>query len=393
MSTPRQSWWTARVRAGRARIRAYRRPIYVVWLSLMAAVFFALTFSVNRLYVQRRQQLSSSSFDKGRASLNADRPAEAIGELRTALVYSHDNSQYLFTLAEALEASNRLAEAKSYFLNLLEDQPGSGPVNLQLARLAEKENEPDNAIRYFNGAIYGAWEDDPVTKRQQVRQEFINFLISKDLKTQARGELLTYTAEMPKNGNAQLWVAQAFSRIGDDRSALDFYRIAVRANRRDITALLGAGRAAFHMGRFRNALEYFKGADEIHDDPATEQLIQLVTLVIDSNPFESRIDTKERRQRLLLAMDVADHRLRQCAEAQNIDLTTIGMNPLQVARARWVYLDGQIRRARTGADLVQLLAPVASLVTTVEQQDPCGLPSAEDQAMLRIYQNAEDLQQ
>jgi hypothetical protein len=58
-----------------------------------------------------------------------------------------------------------------------------------------------------------------------------------------------------------------------------------------------------------------------------------------------------------------------------------------------VYLDSQIRRARTGADLVQLLAPVASLVTTVEQQDPCGLPSAEDQAMLRIYQNAEDLQQ
>ena len=359
----------------------------------MAVVFFAFTFSVNRLYVQRRQHLSSHWFEKGQNSLNADRPDEAIGELRTALVYSHDNSRYRFTLAEALVASNRLAEARSYFLNLLDDQPGSGPVNLQLARLAERENEPNNAIRYFNGAIYGAWEDDPVLKRQQVRQELINFLIAKDFKTQARGELLTYTAEMPKNGNSQLWVAQAFSRIGDDRSALDFYRVAVRANRRDITALLGAGRAAFHLGRFRNALEYFKGADEIHDDPATAQLVQLVTLVIDSNPFESRIDTKERRQRLLLAMDVVDHRLRQCAEAQNIDLNTIGTNVLQVARARWVYLDSQIRHARTGADLIQLLAPIAALVTTVEQADPCGLPSGEDQAMLRIYQNAEDLQQ
>ncbi|SRR5579884_174523 len=393
MSTPPQSRWTARLRAGRARIHAFRRPIYVVWLSLLAAVFFAFTFTVNRSYVQRRHQLSSYWFGKGEDSLKSNRPTEAIGELRTALVYSHDDPQYLFALAQALEASNRMSEARSYFLNLLEDQPGSGPVNLQLAHLAAKENETDDAIRYFNAAIYGAWDDDPVLKRQQVRQELINFLIAKDLKTQARGELLTYTAEMPKNGNSQLWVAQAFSRIGDDRSALDFYRAAVRTNRRDITALLGAGRAAFHMGRFRDALEYFKGAYDIHEDPATSQLIQLVTLVIDSNPFESRIDTQERRERLLLAMDVVDHRLRQCAESQNIDVNTIGTNPLQVARARWVYLDSQIRRARTGADLVQLLPPVASLVTTVEQQDPCGPPSAEDQAMLRIYQNAEDLQQ
>lgn len=356
-------------------------------------VFFAFTFSVNRIYVQQRKKLSSYWYEKGKDSLIADHPGEAIAELRTAMVYSHDNPRYLLTLAQALEASNRIPEARSYFLNLLDEQPGSGPVNLQLARLAAKENETENAVRYFNSAIYGAWEEDPVLRRQQVRQELINFLIAKDLKTQARGELLTYTAEIPKNGNSQLWVAQAFSRIGDDRSALDFYRAAVRTNRRDITALLGAGRAAFHMGRFQDALEYFKGAYDIHEDPATSQLLQLVTLVIDSNPFDSSIGTPERRQRLLLALDVVDHRLRQCAEAQNIDLNTIGTNSLQVARARWMYLDGEIRRARTGADLVQLLAPVATLVTTVEQQDPCGTPSAEDQAMLRIYQNAEDLQQ
>jgi hypothetical protein len=32
------------------------------------------------------------------------------------------------------------------------------------------------------------------------------------------------------------------------------------------------------------------------------------------------------------------------------------------------------------------------LITTVEQQDGCGPANASDQAMLRIYQNAEELQ-
>jgi tetratricopeptide (TPR) repeat protein len=259
--------------------------------------------------------------------------------------------------------------------------------------LAEKQNDVDSALRYLNAAIYGAWESDPVLKRQQSRQELINFLISKDLKTQARGELLNYTAEMPKTSNSQLWVAQAFSRLGDDRSALDFYKGSLKDNQRNVAALLGAGRSAFHLGHYRDALEFFKGADEIHDDPATARLIQLVTSVIDLNPFESRITAAERRHRLILAMDVVDGRLQQCADSKQIDLETVGANVLQVSRARWMYLDRRIRHAQTSADLVQLLAPVATLVTTVEQQDACGPPSSEDQAMLRIYQNAEELQQ
>ncbi|HVH88959.1 MAG TPA: tetratricopeptide repeat protein [Terriglobales bacterium] len=392
MNTPPKKGWAARVRAGRAKIRAFRRPIYIVWLSLLAVIFFAFTFSINRLYAQQRRQLSEYWFQQGQEELAKNNPRTAISDLRTALLYAHDNQHYLLTLAQALEAADRIPEARSYFLNLLEDEPGNGAVNLELARLAEKQSDVDNAVRYLNAAIYGAWAIDPVLKRQQARQELINFLISKDLKTQARGELLSYTAEMPKTSNSQLWVAQAFSRLGDDRSALDFYKASVRGNQRDVAALLGAGRAAFHLGRYREAVEYFKGADELHDDPATSQLIQLVTTVIDLNPFESRITASERRHRLILAMDVADHRLRQCAEAQQTDLKTVGANVLQVSRARWMYLDSRIRHAQTSADLVQLLAPVATLVTTVEQQDACGPPGAEDQAMLRIYQNAEELQ-
>lgn len=393
MDTPPQRSWATRVRAGRRRIRVFRRPIYIVWLSLLAVIFFSFTFSINRLYAQKQQYLSVHWFQQAQDALANNKPQEAISDLRTALLYSHDNPQYLFTLAQALAAADRVAEARSYFLSMLEDEPGNGAVNLQLAHLAEKENDVDNAVRYLNAAIYGGWDSDPILKRQQVRQELIGFLISKGLKTQARGELLTYTTEMPKNSNSQLWVAQAFSRLGDDRSALDFYKAGLRSNRHDVSALLGAARSAFHLEHYSEALEYFKAADEVHEDPATSQMVQLLSTVIELNPFESRISADERRHRLVLAMDVADHRIQQCAQARNVDLKTVGGNPLQLARARWMYLDRRIRQARRDADLVQLLAPIATLITTVEQQDGCGPANASDQAMLRIYQNAEELQQ
>jgi len=392
MTATSKRGWAARARAAKAHIRIFRRPIYVVWLSLLAIVFFAFTLSINRLYAQQRRQWSAYWFQQGQEELAKNNAPGAVSDLRTALVFSHDNQRYLVALAQALEAADRIPEARSYFLNLLEDEPGNASVNLELARLAGKQDQADNAIRYFNAAIYGAWDSDPILKRQQARQELINFLILKDLKTQARGELLNYTAEMPKTSNAQLWVAQAFSRLGDDRSAVDFYKASLKDNQRNLAALLGAGRSAFHLGRYRDALEFFKGADEIHDDPATEQMVQLVTSVIDLNPFESRITASERRHRLILAMDAVDRRLQQCADAQQVDLETVGANVLQVSRARWMYLDQRIRHAQTNADLVQLLAPVATLVSTIEQQDACGPASNEDQAMLRIYQNAEELQ-
>src|SRR5207302_6523325 len=137
MTTPPQRSWARRVRAGREKIRAFRRPLYVAWLSLLVIVFYAFTFSITRLYVQLQQHLSAYWFQRGQEALSDNKPQEAISNLRTALLYSHESPQYRFTLAQALGAADRVAEARSYFLNLLEDEPGSGPVNLQLVHFAE----------------------------------------------------------------------------------------------------------------------------------------------------------------------------------------------------------------------------------------------------------------
>ena len=391
MKTPRKRKWASRVRAWKERIRALRRPIYVVCLSLLAAGFFAFTFSVNRLYAEKRAHLSAYWFQQGQAELEQGQSQNAIPDLRTALLYSHE-SRYQFNLARALASANRVPEARSYFLNLLEEEPGNGPINLELARLSARDNDTNQARRYFNGAIYGAWDSDPILKRQQVRQELISFLIGNDLKTQAHGELMSYTAEMPKTPNAQLWVARTFTKLGDDRNALDFFVAASQTNRRDVTALLGAGWAAFRLARYREALEYFKGAESLHEDPSTLQMIELVSSVIELNPFDSSISATERRHRLVLAMGIADERLKTCAGSHDVDIDTVSGDPLQLARSQWSYLNRQLRGTYNNSGLVQLLPPVASLITTVEQQNGCGPQTPHDQAMLRIYQGGGELQ-
>ena len=391
MDASSQRSWVPRILSGKG-TRVFRRPIYVVWLSLLTIAFFAFTFGVNRLYAQKQQQLSRYWFAQAQSALTASRPADAISDLRTALLYSRDDPRYLFTLAQALEADGRIPEARSYFLNLLEDEPGNGSFNLELARLAARENDANHAMRYYNGAIYGAWDSDPVLRRQQARQELIAYLLSKNMGTQARGELLTLTTEMPKNAESDLWVANSFGRLGDDRSALDFYKTALRLDHKNGAALLGAGEAAFRLTRYSEALDYFKRAAAIRDDPTTSQWLQLTAFVLDLNAFESRISAAERRHRLILAMDIADRRLRQCAQTRNIVLDAPGNDPMQFARAQWIQLDNQIQRAHADADVVQLLAPVASLIVSVEQLSGCGPLTLTDQAALHVYQNAEELQ-
>lgn len=370
----------------------FRRPIYIFWLSAITIVLFAATFGLNRVYAQRQQQLSVFWFREGQTALAAGKPKLAIGDLRTALVYSHDNQEYLFALAQALAAANRVPEARSYLLSLLEDEPGSGPVNLELAHLAVKVHDTGHAMRYFNGAIYGAWEANPEAQRQQVRKELIDFLISQQRKTQARGELLTLSAEMPKDSDSELWVANAFAKLGDETSALDFYTASLRRNRRDPDALLGGGHAAFHLGRYRDALAYFRRADSARPSPESGQMLELTSLILELNPFESSLSHDERRHRLVLAMDVADRRLQQCAQLQHVDVSVPGTNALQIERAQWLQLDRQIGHARSNSSLVELLNPVASLIMGIEQQPGCGVAAQNDQAMLHIYSHPEDLQ-
>ena len=91
----------------------------------------------------------------------------AFEDFRNALSYDPENNLVQARLAEALLADGRITEAGSYFLNLWDRTPGSGEVNLDLAHLSQRTNDVDGAIRYFQSAIYGSWEDDPCPPTQE----------------------------------------------------------------------------------------------------------------------------------------------------------------------------------------------------------------------------------
>jgi hypothetical protein len=62
-------------------------------------------------------------------------------------------------LAQALGDAGHTEESYNYFLGLWETQPGSGFINLRLARLAAKKNDMQAAINYYRAAIYGIFEE------------------------------------------------------------------------------------------------------------------------------------------------------------------------------------------------------------------------------------------
>jgi len=376
--------WSPFLFAGR--IRRFR-GIHFVWLSVIAVVLFAITFFFERAYAQRQQQMSVDWFERGQQALSQGQPKDAVTDLRTALIYSHQNQQYLFALGRALEADHRIPEARAYFLSLLDQQPGSGPVNLELAHLEANSGDVNRAMRYFNAAVYGAWESDPVAQREQVRKEFIGFLTDKGFTTQARGELLTLSAEMTKSPQSDLWLAQAFGRLGDDRNALGFYDASLRVDRRNPDALFGAGQAAFRLEQYRQALRYFRRAAAVRDDANTQRMLQLTSMVLDMNPFESALSVKQRKDRLVLSMDVADRRLRQCEQGQHVPLNAAQTAAVQTERMQWMQLDRQLRQTRTDASL--WLGPITQLINSVEQQTACGPFTDTDKAVQLIYENAE----
>src|SRR5580704_13448311 len=143
--------------------RASREMILLLCvLSLLALLSF--TAFVSRMYHKKVHVLADQWFDAGERQLQAGDFAAALTDYRNALVYSPNNTKFQFHLAEALAAGGHYDQARPYLV-LLSESPGSGEVNLQLARIAAANNARADALRYYQGAIYGEWKDDANSTR------------------------------------------------------------------------------------------------------------------------------------------------------------------------------------------------------------------------------------
>jgi Tfp pilus assembly protein PilF len=379
MSTPPVGKTTMRMRL---RLYFTREPVILVLLSLMAIVSFVAVTGLSRLYQRQQESLGNRWFARGVVDLNAGRFDRAVTEFRAALVYSRDNYQYQLNLAEALLGEKRTDEARAYLVNLWEREPENGIVNLELARIAAQRGETEQALRYYHNAIYAAWPDNEEVKRRDARLELIEYLLKINAKTQVQSELIALEANLGDDPKLQVLAGDLFVRVQDDEHALAAYREALKSDRHNTAALVGAGQVTFELGRYVQAYRYLQAAVWTgNSDAETRSRLQTTDLVLQMDPFQRQISAAQRNRIVVKAFAIAGARLKTCAATKSSGSPPA---PADLMKS-WARMKPRITLANLQHD-PDLAEAAMSLVFNIERQSAatCGQPAGADLALLLI---------
>jgi Tfp pilus assembly protein PilF len=383
-------------------------------------VAFAITGTAARTYHSQRRALAQEWHRLGTAELASGKPELALADFRAGLTYGRENltdqqqEEYELDLAEALAATGRLEESQSYLLDLWQRAPGNGSVNLELARLAARGGDDSAARQYFDGAINGVWEgnSDQISRdRFDARLELYHYLQARGESSQAQNVLLATAAALPPDASLNGQVGQLMLENGYPQPALAEFEQALRIDRRNAAALMGAGLASFDLGDDAAAVRYLeqssreKEAQKLTsaDAQQAEQALALAQMVLAIDPFRVGLDASARAQRTIRSYDAAVARLESCAAKGNIALpndpakasakvptkNSVGSTESDDLTNLYAGLM-KMKSSATAPRLVgdpQLIRPVMDLVfaaetATAEQCGPAEYPV--DIALLRI---------
>lgn len=366
------------------RLYLRQRPVILVIFTLLAVILFLFTSGLARLYRAQRESLGTRWFSRGLADLNAKKYDAAVSDFRAALLYSRDNYTYQLNLAEALIGQKRTGQASAYLLNLWDREPEDGLVNLELARIASSQGQVQQAIRYYHDAIYAAWASDEEWKREDARLELIQLLLNNKALAQAQSELIALEANVGDDPAQQEQIGNLFLRAQDYEHALTAFRIALRSERHNPTALAGAGEAAFELGRYPVAQHYLQAAVAANpNDQQSADRLKTTEMVLQMDPFRREITTAERNRLVVQAFQLAGQRLTGCALPKSVTLGPASTQPS--LSDQWASLKPHVteRNLQRDPDLVE---SAMDLVFQIERQTSvvCGAPSGADRALLLI---------
>ncbi|MGA8036143.1 MAG: hypothetical protein WA823_14760 [Candidatus Acidiferrales bacterium] len=353
-------------------------------------LLLAVTAFINRMYHKKIHTMAESWAALADQSVKDGDLNAAISEYRNAMVYSPNNSEFQFRLAEALAATGKSDnEAQNYLLNLWGESPGSGPVNLELARVAShKKDGYAEALRYYHSAIDGEWTANPVARRWDVRRELCEFLLGIGKIEQARVELMALADNTPVDDvQEQLIVGRLLLRTQDWNRALGILRPLVSAEHPSEDAIAGAGTAAFNLGMYAAARDYFQRlpADQ-RSSPDVAAMLATIHDVMAADPYLSGLSAKDRAGRAENAVDAAAARAQSCV-ATNPKSTPNG--PVARSIAQLQQNLAQFERMKKDWNLHNLasfpdrLDDAMSLAFASESAaaTACGEPQGKDRAL------------
>ncbi len=337
---------------------------------------FALVHGVVGRYNDERQELAAEWAARGDRDRPRD-PAAAVIDFQTALAYGADRDAEL-RLAEALNAAKRPAEARAHLLTLWSDEPGDGGINLQLARLAAAEGDLADAVRYYHGAIDGAWERDAAAARRGARLELARLLLSHGQRIRAQAELIALIDDLPADANLITEVGRLVLSAGAENRALALFQRALTLDPANAAAATLAGDVAFRAGDVRRAHDYLQQASDHGGlDPDARERLDISARVLALDPSSRGLSARARGQRTLRSLSIARARLARCQAAAG------GASDPQIAalsarahgagstRERVVERDPDI-----GDEIMQLVFDIERLPAAA-----CGPDSLDDHAL------------
>ncbi len=365
-----------------------RELIVLLWLTALTVALFVVAYFVTGAFRSKQTRMGNEYFRRGEAALTAKHADEAVTDFRTALSFEPERREYRLRLAQALLLANHDKEALTHFKDLWESEPGDGELNLELARLAALNGNMADALRYFHGAIYGLWRQNPTGNRQEAWLELVQFLLREHANTQAQSELLALSANLPADASENAEVASLFMKAGDDVHALQLYRSALHLDRKDHAALIGAAQTSFALGNYKGAVGYFKAASSEQPLPSEVQgQAQTAELVLQIDPYQRGLSTAERRARTLAAFAQAGNRLKTCMGSQGQQPTESGqsLSLLQADYSQWSTLQREVNPNALRDDS-ELIDRTMDLVYRIEKdtEQICGEPVGKDMALLLL---------
>jgi predicted Zn-dependent protease len=366
-----------------------RRDTFLLLLFVLLILLFGITSFAVRSYHEMERGLAQDWYTRGEEDLHAGRVDTALAEFRKALSYSHDSSRIQLRLAQALVASHSVGagtEARTYLLNLLERDPGNGAVKMELARLAARDHDVPDVLRFYHGAIYGEWDDDPVGRRRAARLELIQVLLNSGQKDSARAELIALAADLPADPAWQTKVGTLLVQVAGYDDALKLFRQALAQKPHLALALVGAGECYFQNAQYAEAERYLARA--LQEDPHLGQAAALrdtAQMVLNLDPFNRRLSSTEHARRAVLAFDTALARLQDCAKQQGVDLAAKGNNSLQDLYGQAAELKPKVKEQYLSRNS-ELLSRTMDVVFEIEQETAhaCGVPQGSDIALLLL---------
>jgi len=291
------------------------REFVLIICFVLLLLMFSVTALVSRLYHMKIHTLADQWYAQGDAAFHAGDAKTAIVDYRNALVYSPNNSVFQLHLAQALVSAARFEEARSYLVNLLAESPGSGEINLELARISARQRAWLDAVRYYHSAIYGVWDADPLVQRWNVRKELCRFLLDRGDVAGAQPEVLALAQEVPPGDiQRQKEAAALLLRTGSWARALQDFQVILKQSRGDQDALVGAAIASYQLNKYAEALDYF---EKLHRSTALDQngegMLQTARQVEMADPFRRGLSAAERATRAAAALAQARSRVSDCS--------------------------------------------------------------------------------